>query len=153
MADKSHLIQGEASVFYVGLINTELDEKRERKALINSTHIVSRNTSREEIACSSLKSPQSFERVQDGDNKRKTSPPKINTGRHKLMLSRPIRPSLIVTRNKTQQLSSQKSADSLASTLCRLSQPCSVYCDDVPRCHQMCITHSQGDIKTWACLP
>lgn len=47
-------------MFYEELRNRELDEKRQRKALINYTHMVSRNTSQEEIACSSLKSSSSF---------------------------------------------------------------------------------------------
>ena len=46
MTDKSSLIQEEASVYFEELWNKEWDEKRERKALINHTHIVSRNTSR-----------------------------------------------------------------------------------------------------------
>lgn len=50
MTDKSSLIQEEASVFCEELTNMERDEKRERKALINCTHIVSRNTSQDEIA-------------------------------------------------------------------------------------------------------
>ena len=57
MTDKSSLIQEEASVFYEEHINMELDEKRERKALINYTLIVSRNTCQEVIGCSSLKCP------------------------------------------------------------------------------------------------
>lgn len=55
MTDKSCLIQVEASVFYEEHTNMELDEKRERKALINYTDIVSRNTCQDEIVCSSLK--------------------------------------------------------------------------------------------------
>lgn len=55
MTDKSCLIQVEASVFCEELTNMKLDEKRERKALINYTHIVSRNTLQEEIVSSSLK--------------------------------------------------------------------------------------------------
>lgn len=47
MTDKSHLRQEEVSVFCVELTNMDLDEKRERRGLINYTHIVSRNTSRE----------------------------------------------------------------------------------------------------------
>lgn len=42
-------------MFCEELTNMELDEKRETKGLINYAHIVSRNTSQEEIACSSLK--------------------------------------------------------------------------------------------------
>lgn len=49
MTDKSRLRQEEVSVFCEELTNMDLDEKRERKGLINYTHIVSRNTSREEI--------------------------------------------------------------------------------------------------------
>ncbi len=63
MTDKSGLIQGEASVFCEELTNMELDEKRERKALINYTHIVSRNTSQEQIVGSSLKCPESCKSV------------------------------------------------------------------------------------------
>lgn len=77
-------------MFYEELRNRELDEKRQRKALINYTHMVSRNTSQEEIACSSLKSSSSFQRVcltmGAMGLEKKTSPPKINTGRGKLML-------------------------------------------------------------------
>lgn len=72
-------------MFYEELRNRELDEKRQRKALINYTHMVSRNTSQDEIACASLKSPSSFERLclRMGAMglKRNTSPQKINTGR------------------------------------------------------------------------
>lgn len=57
MTDKSSLIQEEVSVFCEELTNMDLDEKRETKGLINYTHIVSRNTSQEEIVCSSLKCP------------------------------------------------------------------------------------------------
>lgn len=35
-----------------------LDEKRETKSLINYTHMVSRNTSQEEIACGLLNVPR-----------------------------------------------------------------------------------------------
>lgn len=44
-------------MFYEEHTNMELDEKRERKALINYTHIVSRNTCQEEMVGSSLKLP------------------------------------------------------------------------------------------------
>lgn len=43
--------------------NMNLDEKRETKSLINYTHMVSRNTSQEEIVCWSLKRPPSWRRV------------------------------------------------------------------------------------------
>lgn len=49
MTDKSSLLQEGASLYCEELTNMDLDEKRERKSLINYTHIVSRNTSQEEI--------------------------------------------------------------------------------------------------------
>lgn len=60
MTDKSGLIEEEVSVFCEELANME---RGREKGLINYTHIVSRNTSREEIMCSSLKCPKRYKRV------------------------------------------------------------------------------------------
>lgn len=68
MTDKSSLIQEEASVFYEEHTNMALDEKGKRKALINYTHIVSRNTCQEVRVGSSLTCLPGFDRVHERMN-------------------------------------------------------------------------------------